>query len=83
MFSKHTESRFLAGLSISLVPSELICLNSMNNCKLNSAASRRWLSYARRCHAVRGFGQWELVPKLATELKAPNRTEDAEQFARQ
>ena len=33
MFSKHIESRFLAGLSISLVPSELICLNSMNNCK--------------------------------------------------
>ena len=34
MFSKHTESRFLAGLSISLVPSELICLNSMNNCAI-------------------------------------------------
>ena len=29
---KHITSRFLAGLSISLVPSDLICLKSMNNC---------------------------------------------------
>ena len=34
MFSKHTESGFLAGVSISLVPSELICLKSMNNCMI-------------------------------------------------
>ena len=33
--------------------------------------------------AVRGFGQWAIVPKLATDLKPPNRTEDAEQSARQ
>ena len=32
--------------------------------------------------AVRGFGQWAMLPKLAKDLKAPNRTEDAEQFAR-
>ena len=35
--SKHTESRFLAGLSIPIVPSEPICLKSMNNCRLRLA----------------------------------------------
>ena len=49
---------------------------------MNSAASGRLLGYARRCHAVRRFRQWELVPKLATDLKAPNRAEDSEHFAR-
>ena len=33
MFSKHTGSRFLVGLCISLlVPSERICLKSMDSC---------------------------------------------------
>ena len=33
---KHITSMFLAGLSISLVPSDLICLKSMNNCTVGS-----------------------------------------------
>ena len=32
---------------------------------------------------VRGFGQQAMVPKPATDLKAPKRTDGAEHFARQ